>query len=116
MKAKIQELSTPAEPAKPAKLAKPGDFVFIKTNESGYSNIYAKVYEKSCKFKLLVKDGRDFNRFEELIEGEWYDCCVLNIKCLCIGSSKTITIIAMEGLVSEINSKLSFFDNDSEED
>ena len=25
------------------KLAKPGDFVFIKTNESGYSNVYAKV-------------------------------------------------------------------------
>ena len=97
MEAKIQKLSTPVL----KKLAKPGDFVLIKTNESKYSNVYVKVYEKSCKFKLLI-DGRDLIPFEELIEEEWYGCCILSIKCLFIGSSKTITIIAMEGPVSEI--------------
>ena len=52
LEAKIHKLSTPAL----KKLAKPGDFVLIKTNQSGYSNVYVKVYEKSCKFKSLV-DG-----------------------------------------------------------
>ena len=99
--AKIPELSTPAL----KKLAKPEDFVLIKTNESGYSNVYVKVYKKSCKFKALVY-GRDLIPFEELIDEEWYGCCVLNIKRLFIGSSKAITIIAIEGLVSEIKSKL----------
>ena len=93
MKAKIQELSTSAL----MKLAKPGDFILIKTNESGYLNIYVKVYEKFCKFKSLV-DGRDLIPFKELVEEEWYGCCVLNIKCFLIGSSKTVTIIAMEGI------------------
>ena len=69
---KIQELSTPAL----KKLATPGDFVLIKTKESGYSNVYAKVYGKSCKFKLLVEDGRDLIPFEEIIEEEWYGCCI----------------------------------------
>ena len=75
LEAKLQELSNPAL----KKLAKPGDLVLIETNESGYSNIYAKVYEKSCKSKSLVEDGQDLTPFEELIEEEWYSCCILNI-------------------------------------
>ena len=109
--AKIQELSTPAL----KKLAKPGDFVLIKTYESGYSHVYVKAYEKSCKFKSLV-DCQNLIPFEEVIEEEWYGCCVPNIKRLFIGSSKTFTIIAMEGRVSEMKSKLSFFNDDSDED
>ena len=46
----------------------------------------------------------------------WYRSCVLDIKCLFIGTSKTITIAAMEGLVSEIESKTSLFDDCSDED
>ena len=111
LEAKIQELSTPAL----KKLAKSGDFVLIKTNESRYSNVYVKVYEKSCKLKSSV-DGPDLIPFEELIEEEWYGCCVLNIKLFFIGSSKIITTISMEGLVSEIESKLFFFDDDSYDD
>ena len=55
LEVKIQKLAVPAL----KKLAKPGDFVFIKTNKSGYSNIYAKVYENSCKLASLFEDGQD---------------------------------------------------------
>ena len=53
LEAKIQELSSPAL----KKLAKPGHFILIKTDKSGYSNVCTKIYKKFCKFKSL--DGRD---------------------------------------------------------
>ena len=85
-----------------SKPPKPEDFVLIKTSEKGYSNFYAKIYENSCKFSLLVEDGRDLIPLKELIGKEWYGSCVLNIKRLFIGESKTITFFVMEGLVSEM--------------
>ena len=46
----------------------------------------------------------------------WYGSYVPNIKRLFIGMSKTIAIVAIEGLVSEMESKTSFFDDYSDED
>ena len=53
-----------------------------------------------------------------MIDEGWYGSCVLNIKCLLIGTSKTITIVAMEGLVFEIEAIIEtlFFDDYSDED
>ena len=93
------------------KPAKPEDFVLIKTNKRGCPNVYSNVYENSCK---LVKDGQDSIPLKELVNEEWYGCCVLHIKRLFIGKSKTITIAAMTGLVDKIKS--SFLDDYSDED
>ena len=110
LEAEIQKLSIPAL----KKLAKPEHFVSIKTNKNGYSNVYANVYENSCKFASLVEDGPDSIPLQELISEEWHDRCVLHIKRSFIGTGKTITIIAMRGLIGEI--KLSFSDDYSDKD
>ena len=96
------------------KLDKPEDFFLIKTNKSGCLNVYTDVYDNSCKFASLVEDGQDSTPLKELVNEEWYGCCVLHIKRLFIGTSKTITVVAMRGLVGEI--KLSFLDDYSDED
>ena len=101
MEAEIQELSIP--PLK--KLAKPEDFVLIKTNKSGYSNVRAKVYENSCKVASFLKDGQNSIPLKGLVNEEWYSLCVLYIKRL-----------FMRGLVGEIKSKLSLSDDYSDED
>ena len=68
LKSKIQNLSILAL----KKLAKPYDFIFIKTSKSGYSNVHAKVHENSYKFASLLEDGRDLIPIKELIKEEWY--------------------------------------------
>ena len=87
LEAKIQQLSIPPW-GKLSKPPKPEDFVPIKTNKKGYSNIYDKIYENSCKFALLVEDGHDLIPLKELTGEEWYGCCILNIKRLFIGTKK----------------------------
>ena len=94
------------------KLAKPEGFILIKTNKSGYLNVYANVYENFCKLASL--DGRDSIPLKELVNEEWYGYCVLHIKRLFIGKSKTITIVPMRGLADEIKS--SFLDDYSDGD
>ena len=49
LEAKIQKLAGQAL-GKLSKPPKPGDFILIKTSEKGYSNVYSKIYENSCKF------------------------------------------------------------------
>ena len=109
LESEIQKLSSSAL----KKLAKPEDFILIKTNKSGYSNVYAKVFENSCKLVSLVEDAQDSVPLKELVNEEWYGCCVLHIKHLFIGTSKAITIVAIRGLVGEIKS---FFEDYFDED
>ena len=108
--------------SKTAKLKslKPSDLELIKMTANGkYKNVYARIYANSSgrlTFKLSehkkVKGvfKRRKLKIDDLIDESFKGSCVLRVYQVYVGTSKTITLSVEEIMVTELNTKRSYFD------
>ena len=97
---------------------KPSNLELIKPNSDGkYKNVHAKIYtNKAGKVKILVSErikvDRKFKRkrinIDELDES-FKGTCMIRVYKVYVGSSKTITPVAEEILVTEMEHRSSYF-------
>ena len=103
----------------------PSDPELIKLNSDGeYKNVYGKIYtNKAGRVKIPVLerikvDGK-FKRkrinIGELVDESFKGTCVIRVYSIYGGSSKMITLVAEEILVTEMEHRSSYFDEYSKE-
>ena len=108
--------------SKTAKLKslKPSDLELIKTTANGkYKNVYARIYTDStgrvtCKIseRKIVKGlfkRRKLN-IDDLIDESFKGSCVIRAYQVYVGTSKTVMLSEEEIMVTELNTKRSYFD------
>ena len=102
------------------KFLKPSDLELMKTTANGkYKNVYAWSYMNSsgsvtCKLSECKKGKGVFKRRKlkigNLVDESFKGSCVLKVYQVYVGSSKTITLSVEEIMVTELNTKRSYFD------
>ena len=95
----------------------PENFELVKENKYGCS-IFANIYvKKSEKAKCRVSKGSYKNLIEidELVDENFSRSCILKVYQSYIGLSKSISLSVEEILAKEIDSKESYFADESDE-
>ena len=103
------------------KSLRPSDLELIKTTVNGkYKNVYARIYTSktagkvSCKISERKKVKGVLKRrklkIHDLIDESFKRSCVLRVYQVYVGTSKTITLSVEEIMVTELNTKRSYFD------
>ena len=95
----------------------PEDFELVKENKYGRS-VFAKIYlKKSGKAKCRVSKGSYKNLIEmdELVDENFSGSCILKVYQSYIGLSKSISLSVEEILAKEVDSKESYFADESDE-
>ena len=95
----------------------PENFELVKENKYGCS-VFAKIYlKKSGKAKCRVSKGSYKNLIEidELVDENFSGSCILKVYQSYIGLSKSISLSVEEILAKEVDSKESYFADESDE-
>ena len=92
----------------------------VKTTTNGkHKNVYARIYKNSsgrvtCKLSECKKVKGVFKRrklkINDLIDESFKGFCVLRVYQVYVGRSKTIMLSVEEIMVTELNTKRSYFD------
>ena len=96
----------------------PEDFELVKENKYGRS-VFAKIYlKKFGKAKCRVSKGSYENLIEidELVDENFSGSCILKVYQSYIGLSKSISLSVEEILAKEVDSKESYFADESDDD
>ena len=101
-------------------ILKLSDLELIKTTANGkYKNVYARIYTNSsgrvtCKISEQKKVKGVFKRrklkIDDLVDESFKASCVLRVYQVYVRTSKTITLSVEEIMVTELNTKRSYFD------
>ena len=95
----------------------PENFELVKENKYGCS-IFAKIYiKKSEKAKCRVSKGsyKNFIEIDELVDENFSGSCILKVYQSYIGLSKSISLSTEEIPAKEVDSKESYFADESNE-
>ena len=95
----------------------PEKFELVKENKYGCS-VFAKIYlKKSGKAKCRVSKGfyKNLIEIDELVDENFSRSCILKVYQSYIGLSKSISLSVEEILVKEVDSKESYFADESDE-
>ena len=95
----------------------PEDFELVKENKYGRS-VFTKIYlKKSGKAKCRVSKGSYKNLIEidELVDENFSGSCIVKVYQSYIGLSKSISLSLKEILAKEVDSKESYFADESDE-
>ena len=95
----------------------PENFELVKENKYGCS-IFTKIYlKKSGKAKCRVSIGsyKNLTEIDELVDENFSRSCILKVYQSYIGLSKSISLSVEEILAKEVDSKESYFADESDE-
>ena len=95
----------------------PEDFELVKENKYGRS-VFAKIYlKKSGKAKCRVSKGscKNLTEIDELVDENFSGSCIFKVYQSYIDLSKSISLSVEEILAKEIDSKESYFADESDE-
>ena len=96
----------------------PDSFALVKSGKHG-QNVYAKIYTRAsgkaeCKVSELVDESRKRVPIplEELIDESFEGSCILKFYQAYVGSTKSISLLVEEILVTDRETSSSYFDED----